>query len=293
MKRVLITGKGSYIGTKVKERLSLEPESYIVDELDMLGDGWKNYDFSHYNVVCHVAGIAHRNDASEQQYEDVNHILATMVAERAISFGVDQFIFMSSGAVYSQNDRHHRVLSVDENSSLEPCTPYGKSKLNAENDIRKMIQGTSTKLVILRPPMVYGMGAKGNYNKLAKIAVSIPVFPKIKNTRSMIYIGNLVEFIRLIIEKESEGTFLPQNAEYINTTDLVKKIAKLHNHRLLIIPGFQWAIILLGLLNDNINKVFGTYKYISNNEECFHEEYQKYTLDESLALTEGIHDDQR
>ena len=72
-----------------------------INELDMLGENWKKFDFSGYDSVYHVAGIAHRNDAPDELYEKVNHILAVEVAKKASDAGVKQFVFMSSGAVCS------------------------------------------------------------------------------------------------------------------------------------------------------------------------------------------------
>ena len=106
MKRVLITGKGSYIGSKVRDWLEANPDKYEVEELDMMSPNWKDFDFSGFDTIYHVAGIAHRNDVPDSLYEQVNHLLAVKVAEKAEKAAARQFIFMSSGAVYSQNDRN-------------------------------------------------------------------------------------------------------------------------------------------------------------------------------------------
>lgn len=286
MKKVLITGKGSYIGNSVRNWLGKWPEKYIVDEVDTIGDDWKNIDFSQYDCVFHVAGIAHKKDASDLLYENVNHLLAVEVAKKAVSTGVSQFIFMSSGAVYSQNDRKHKSIAVDEQTALNPCTPYGISKLKAEKDLLSLTKESAMKLVILRPPMVYGYGAKGNYNDLAKIAKKIPIFPKINNQRSMIYIENLCEFIRLAIEREIEGIFLPQNTEYVVTYKLVQKIAEVNGKKLVVIGAFNWCVGILSHVVNAVNKAFGSYTYAKTN--YFNGEYQIIDFSESIYRTEGV-----
>lgn len=282
MKKVLITGAGSYIGTKVELWLKKYPDKYQVTVIDMVNENWGNADFRGYDIVYHVAGIAHRNDASNELYEQVNHILAVKVAEKARDEGVKQFIFMSSGAVYSQSDRNHKVVVVDEKSDCEPSTAYGISKMKAEKDICR-IRG-EMKIAILRPPMVYGPGAKGNYNYLRKFALKTLIFPNIHNKRSMIYIDNLCEFVRYIIDSEQDGVFLPQNREYVNTTEMVKLIAKINGHRVLFTSLFNWVIFASAKWVNPINKIFGIYVY--KTRPYFDNKYQLVGFDESIRQTE-------
>lgn len=284
MKKVLITGSNSYIGMSVEKWLKNKGH-YMVETLDVKLDSWKKEDFSIYDCIYHVAGIVHKNDVSPEIYESVNHKLAVEIATKAMNEGVKQFIFMSSGAVYSQNDRKHKNIIVSETSKLEPCTDYGRSKLAAEDDIKLICKESAMKIVILRPPMVYGKGAKGNYNSLAKFALKYPIFPKLNNQRSMIYIDNLCEFVRLIIDSESEGVFLPQNKEYVNSSELVKLIANIHGKNVILTPIFNWALELAANHFDFINKVIGSYTY-ENKSEYFNGQYQIVGLEESIKMTE-------
>lgn len=180
MKNILIAGAGSYIGTSVEKWLEQYPDKYKVTTLDMMGNSWKEHDFSQYDVVYLVAGIAHRPDAPDELYEEVNHKMAVEVFKKCCNEGVKQFIFMSSGAVYTQSDRNHQRIVITKNSPMNPSTAYGKSKLDAERNIEKIKEGNSIKVAVLRPPMVYGEGAKGNYQSLRKIALKTLVFPKVK-----------------------------------------------------------------------------------------------------------------
>lgn len=101
-KRILITGENSYIGSSFANWLQQWPEDYAVDTVDMIDDGWKNRSFAGYDVVFHVAGIAHIKETSQnaELYYQVNRDLAFEVAEKAKKDGVNQFIFVSSMSVY-------------------------------------------------------------------------------------------------------------------------------------------------------------------------------------------------
>ena len=147
------------------------------------------------------------------------------------------------------------------------------------------LNGENFKVVILRPPMIYGPGSKGNYPVLSTLAQKLPVFPKVDNQRSMLYIDNLMEFVRLMVENEEQGIFWPQNAEYSNTTDLVKWIAEAHSKRMIIIPGFAWALKLMSHVTGLVNKAFGSLSYEQSLSE-YSVEYCVMSLADSISVTE-------
>ena len=283
MKHVLITGKGSYIGTKVEECLKQYPTQYKVDVIDMIGDGWKSCDFQGYDSIYHVAGIAHRNDVPDDLYEEVNHRLAVDVAIKAEKAGVKQFIFMSSGAVFSQSDKKHPRLVVDDKTKPEPITAYGRSKLAAEEDILSI--QTGMKIAIIRPPMVYGPGAKGNYIRLATIAKKAPIFPKIENKRSMIFIDNLCEFVRKLIDSCESGLYLPQNKEYVAVSELVQYIGACHGQKIHLTKALNWLVYIGGHFVNAVNKVFGDFYY--KKIDYFNNAYQVIDFEESIRITEA------
>jgi UDP-glucose 4-epimerase len=117
MKRILITGKNSYIGTSVEKWLLKEPEKYSVDTIDMLNESWREHDFSKYDVVFHVAGIAHIKETKNNRnlYFKINRDLAYETALKAKQDGVKQFIFLSSMSVYGIEKG-----IIDKNTSLNP-----------------------------------------------------------------------------------------------------------------------------------------------------------------------------
>lgn len=259
MTRILITGKNSYVGTSLSKYLKRNyTNDYLVDEISMRDEGWKKYDFSSYDVVFHVAGIAHvsTDPKLENEYYKVNRDLTIAVANKAKKERVKQFIFMSSMIIFGKP--HNGI--VDLNTQPNPENFYGKSKLEAENGI-KLLESDTFKISILRPPMIYGPGSKGNYPKLAKLARITPVFPNISNQRSMLFIDNLSMFVKMVIDYGSSGTFYPQNNEYVTTSQLVKEIALVHKRKIWLTTIFN-PIIWLTKNNNTINKVFSDLIYI-------------------------------
>lgn len=290
MKRILITGANSYIGTSVEKYLSQWPEKYQVETVDMVDGSWREKDFSSFDTVYHVAGIAHSDSGKispekEKIYREVNTKLTIETAKKAKAEGVRQFIFMSSAIVYGDSAPIGKEKVITKDTRPSPANCYGDSKLQAEIGLREL-ECEDFKVVILRPPMIYGKNSKGNYPLLAMLARKTPIFPKIKNSRSMLYIGNLVEFVRLMIENEEAGTFWPQNAEYSNTSEVVKMIAEANGKKIVLISGFGWALRFLGLFTGLVDKAFGNLAYGQSLSE-YKEEYRRYGLRESIEETES------
>ena len=289
MKRVLITGANSYIGTSFESYMSQWKDAYQIDTVDMIDGTWREKDFSVYDVVFHVAGIAHSDNGKisyekEKLYYAVNTDLTVETANKAKAEGVKQFIFMSSAIVYGESAPIGKSKRITRDTPTSPANCYGDSKVQAENGILPL-NDERFYVVVLRPPMIYGKDSKGNYPLLAKIACKLPVFPYVKNERSMLYIENLMEFIKLMIDNEEKGIFWPQNAEYSNTSELVKVIADVHGRKLVLVKGFGWALKILGYVTGLVNKAFGSLSYDMSLSE-YKCEYRKYNLKDSISKTE-------
>ena len=264
MKSVLITGANSYIGTNVERWLLKEPEKYHVETLDMKDPNWVNFDFSKFDVVFHVAGIAHSTPKKSEKdlYYRVNTQLTIDTANIAKKAGVKQFIFMSSMIVYSSKER---VITKD--TKPNPDNFYGDSKLQAEIGLNKLSDKTF-KIVVLRPPMIYGPNSKGNFPRLMSFARKSFIFPNFKNKRSMLYIDNLSNSIKYLIDSEVEGLFFPQNSEYMCTSEIVRETAKYLKKKIWFTRLFNPFIHLLRNRLTIINKVFSDSYYdlsISSN----------------------------
>ena len=284
MKKILITGKNSYVGKSLEKWLENYPDEYSIDLISLRNDLWKGKDFSGYDVVFHVAGIAHvsSDPKMEDLYYKVNRDLTIETAIKAKAEGVKQFIFMSSIIVYGDSTREERI--IDKNTVPSPSNFYGNSKLQAEEGI-KSLESDYFKVVIIRPPMIYGKGSKGNYPKLSKTAQKSPIFPDVNNKRSMIHIDNLSEFIRLVIEHEDSGLFFPQNREYVKTSEMVKIIAEIHGKKIKLTKLFNPILNVMGLKLGIINKVFGNLVYEKSMSE-YKKNYQIRNLQKTIEMTE-------
>ena len=297
MRKILITGAGSFIGTSFENYIKKRAnhDEYEISVMDTLtgklvgGESEDIWNFDGYDVVFHVAGIAHADvgkvtEEGKELYRKVNTELAIETAKKAKAAGVKQFIFMSSAIVYGASSPIGKEKIITKDTKPEPENFYGESKLNAETGLLELSAG-DFKVVILRPPMIYGPGCKGNYNSLRKFALKLPIFPKVKNERSMLYIDNLCEFVRLMIDNEESGIFHPANAETSNTSEMVKMIAEAHGKKKALMGGLTWLLKLLSHFTGLVNKAFGNLTYAEELTE-YKENYRVYSLAESITATE-------
>lgn len=280
MKRILITGANSYIGTSFENYIKQWPEEYEVDTIDMIDGSWREKSFVGYDAIFHVAGIAHMKETRKNAplYYMVNCDLAVETACKSKADGVKQFVFLSSMSVYGME-----TGVITRETQPAPKTHYGKSKLEAEKRISALADENYF-VAILRPPMVYGKGCKGNFKLLEKLSLYLPIFPYIENQRSMLYIENLTEFVRLIIENNENGLFWPQNAEYSNTSLLVKDIALAHKKRVRLFRSFMTAIKIAGCFTKKIGKAFGSLTYDASMS-IYKPDYRVYSLSDSIVRT--------
>ena len=287
MKRILITGANSYIGTSFEKWVAQWPEDYQVETVGTRNGEWKELDFSPYDVVFHVAGIAHQDAKADQEelYYKVNRDLTIEIAQKAKAEGVKQFIFMSSMIVYGASSKIGETKAITKDTVPEPINFYGNSKLQAEQGILPL-QAEGFNIVVIRPPMIYGKDSKGNYPLLAKFAKITPVFPNIENKRSMLHIDNLTEFIRLMIEHSENGIFFPQNREYVKTAEMVKIIAAVKGKKIWLTKIFNPLLVVLGGKVNVINKVFGSLLY-SQDISSYKYDYQLNDLRASIINTEN------
>ena len=288
MKKILITGAGSYVGESVKNYM-LANGDYQIDAVDTMGPStgsgqapyWKEVDLSQYDVVYHVAGIAHVNadPKMEALYYKVNRDLTIEVAKHAKAAGVKQFIFMSSQIVFHESQSLKTEVLTSETKE-NPNGFYGDSKLQAENGI-KPLADQNFKVCILRPCMIYGPNAKGNFPRLAKLGAKVPVFPAWHNKRSMLYIDNLAEFVKQCVDRELEGTFYPQNREQADTVEIIRFFAKAAGHKVWITKLLNPFVWLGSFVLQPINKMFATYYYDPAMSK-YDFEYQLVSFEESL-----------
>lgn len=222
MKRILVTGIYSYLGDSFAKFMSQWPEDYLIEFIDLRTGEWKNVSFKGYDAIYHVAGVAHRKEtkANAHEYFEINRDLVIAVAKKAKCEGVKQFIFLSSGTIYGIE-----TGVITKKTPINAKTNYGKSKAEAEQELSKL-NDDSFHVAILRPLMVYGKGCRGNFQLIIKIVKVSPVFPRVHNHRSLIYIDNLSSFVKMSIDKDLSGIFFPKNKEDVDIYDIAKDIAK-------------------------------------------------------------------
>lgn len=290
MKKILITGAGSFVGTSVQKHLEERPDKYMVTAVGTKNGEWKVLDFSSFDTVYHVAGLAHSDvgnvtEEVKRKYYAVNCDLAIDVAKKAKAESVKQFIFMSSAIVYGDSAPIGVEKIITREMPYSPANFYGDSKVQAEKGLLHL-SSDSFKVVILRCPMIYGKEGKGNFPILEKMAKKMLLFPKVDNRRSMLYVGNLAEFVRLMVDNEEQGIFWPCNKEWSNTSELVKMISECHGKKIMLIPGFGWALNLLSHLTGYVNKAFGNLAYEEHLGD-YKTDYRLYSLAQSIKETEG------
>ena len=294
MKRVIITGANSYIGMSFEQYVHHHYASELdIETVDMIDGSWRQKDFSQYDIVYHVAGIAHADvgnvsEETKRKYYAINTDLAIETCEKAKAAGVKQFVFMSSAIIYGDSAPYGREKRITQNTEPLPANFYGDSKWQADKGVRELATDDFV-VCVLRPPMIYGKNGKGNYTTLAKMAKKLPFFPDIPNERSMLYIENLCEFLCQVMIRGRGGIFWPQNAEYTRTSEMVKMIAKANGHRICVSKTWNWVVGLISKIPGKparlANKAFGNMSYDQAMSK-YDFEYQLIGLEESIVRIE-------
>lgn len=295
MKKVLITGANSYIGMSFEKYAKEHYNSELtIETVDMIDGSWRKKDFSPYDIVYHVAGIAHADvgnvsDEVKAKYYAINTDLAIETCKKAKDAGVKQFVFMSSAIVYGDSAPYGKSKRITKDTEPTPVNFYGDSKWQADKGVRELADENYI-VTVLRPPMIYGKGSKGNYPTLAKMAKKLPVFPDVENERSMLYIENLCEFLCQVMISGEGGLFWPQNAEYTRTSDMVRIIAEVSGHKIGVSKSWNWVVGLASKIPGKpaglANKAFGNLCYEKSMSQ-YDFKYQIVDLRESIKRTEG------
>lgn len=281
MKRVLITGKNSYIGTRFETYMQAHQDECCVNRISVRSNEWTGMDFRNFDVVLHVAALVHKKEKkqSEPLYQAINCELAVEVAKKAKMSGVRQFIFLSTAAVFGSG-----VQRIDTDTKPDPTTFYGKSKLLAEQEILKL-EDANFLVAIVRPPMIYGPECGGNFPRLVTLAGLLPIFPKINNRRSMLYIDNLCEFFRILIKKEVKGCFHPQDKEYVETSRMVGIIKGYMGKKMRFTTIFNFMIQPMSRVVGSVDKLFGDCYYegeFSDSGDIARDSYVRTGLEEAV-----------
>lgn len=262
-KTLMITGASGFIGSNFIKRYK---EKYNIIPMDLLKVKPEEIDFNGVDTVLHLAALVHQmQGAPREKYFEVNTKLTKKVAEEAKKQGIKHFVFYSTVKVYGYDgDLYNHSMILNEESECNPVNdPYGENKWEAEK-ILKALENSNFKVGIIRPPMVYGKGVKGNMESLIKFVKLLPIlsFNYDKNRRSLVNIENLMYLTTLVIDKEAQGIFLPLDEKNISLKEIVVGIEKAYSLKRINVSMIQPIFWLLTKVKPNIMvRLFGTLQF--------------------------------
>lgn len=286
---ILIIGKNSYIGNHIDNWLT--QYGHVVTQLDVLTDEWKSFDYSGFDAIVHVAGIVHRPDCTDWElYKRVNADMPLKIAQKAKCQGVKQYIYFSTMGVYKIG-KELRPSIVRKNTPVvgDDGSMYGKSKLMAERALNEL-NDASFSIAIVRPPSVYGKGCKGGYiTGFTKIARMLPVFPRAYENvkQSFIYIDNLSECVRIIIENHLEGVFCPQDDDIPNANRLFAVICQSLGKKYRSSKLFGFLLKLLSFI-PLVKKAYGGIEYERSVSDIPGFDYMVVPFEEGIKRTVSL-----
>ncbi len=242
MTRLLVTGVGGFIGGAIYDYfleqgadvlgVSTCPSGSILQTPDLNDSSDWRYVLDGVDVIIHAAAKAHvfkksKPDSSEDLYQVNTHAVIN-IARQAASMGVRRLLFISTIGVHG--DFTEKGVSFSENSPIAPHNDYARAKAEAEKQLMELASQTGMEVVIIRPPLVYGIGAKGNFAQLMKwVRTSLPLpLGAINNRRSFVALDNLISLIATCINHPAAANqiFLISDGEDLSTSDLLRRLAK-------------------------------------------------------------------
>lgn len=307
--KVLVTGANGFVGRALCDGLSQRGHAVcaairsavsssvmwptaVVGDIDAHTD-WGNA-LDGVEIVIHLAARVHvMKDVSADplaEFRKVNLHGTENLARQAAQAGVKRFVYVSSIKVNGEQTEAGQAFS--ENDRPAPQDPYGVSKWEAEQALHRIAQETGLEVVIVRPPLVYGPGVKGNFISLmGAIDRGVPLpLAGANNARSLVYVGNLADaLISCATHPAAAGqTYLVSDGEAVSTAMLVRKIAQSlgrGNRSFYFPPGLLRAVAALMGRAEQVNRLFGSLRV---NDENIRRELSwspPYTLEQGLQIT--------
>lgn len=276
---ILITGASGFIGTHFVDKTN----GYNIVAVSLQTRLVEDVNFEGVDSIVHFAGLAHQmNGAPAEAYFKINSDLTFSFAKIAKERGVKHFIFISTAKVYGESSNFGNPFN--ELSACNPQDPYSQSKLQAEERL-KTLQDDSFIVSIIRIPLVYGAGVKGNLHSLMRLVQKTPLIPLggITNKRSLVYVGNLVNLIISVIEKKQSGIFVACDNRSLSTSELLLQIAVAFSRKTII---FKMPILVKKVLEKVkpaiIERLYGSFEL---DATCTNEKLSyspKYTVEQGI-----------
>ncbi len=311
--KVLLTGATGFIGRAlvvelIRQNFNVsiavrQKTNLFSDKVKqfVVGDFGRNPNFSaslsEIDCVIHLAGKAHVIDKTKasvlDEFRKINSELTLNLAKEAAASKVKRFIFLSSIGV-NGNQNNQPFLEID---TPNPQEPYAISKYEAEQSLLNLAKNSNLEVVVIRPPLVYGNGAPGNFGRLiqwagAKIILPLPL-GAVNNVKSLIAIDNLVSFIITctLHPKAVNEIFIISDDGNLSTTQLLKKISTAFNKKALLLPiPVSWMIFAAKLLGKEADAVrlFSSLTVNSSKARDLLDWHPVTTMDEQLCkITEN------
>ncbi|MGL4393558.1 MAG: NAD-dependent epimerase/dehydratase family protein [Fusobacteriaceae bacterium] len=283
-KTVMVTGSTGFIGRNFIEKYS---KDYNIIPISLRKKKPEDIDFSGVDVVLHLAALVHQmKGAPEEKYFEINTELTKKLADAAKKNGIRHFVFFSTIKVYGSDGELNRKNCFNEFSECNPNDAYGKSKLIAEDYLNK-IENKEFKISIVRPPLVYGLGAKGNFENLIKLINKIKILPfnYDDRKRTMVAITNLLHMTDLIIKKEATGIFIPHDEKNISIRELSLIIAKFQSKKKILVKFPCLIFKMLGKIKKNImERLYGELVFENKTGDEKLEYFPVVTIEEEMNL---------
>lgn len=295
--KILLTGSTGFIGKNIVSIENIHrhvvrdgrqhdyQSCFTIEQLD----GETNWEgaFDDIDVVIHLAGLAHSNNFSDDDYRSVNTLGALRLASEAVKQGVKRFVFVSSIGV---NGTYTNEKPFSFNSRVYPDNAYARSKLDAELGLKELAEKSGLEVVIVRPTLVYGANAPGNFGKLTKLVDKLPFLPfgLAKNRRDFIAVQNLADFlVTCAYHPNAAGrVFLASDGETVSIKEFTKAIADGLGKKVVQLPIPVSLIRFAGRLTGRsalIEQLYGNLEVDSSNAKDVLGWVPPYTMKQAMA----------
>lgn len=266
-KTLMITGASGFVGRNFIEKYS---DQYDIIPISLRTTKVEDIDFTGVDCILHLAALVHQmKGAPEEKYFEINRELTEKLAVRAKKNGVRHFVFYSTVKVYGYDgDLYSNDFILDVNSECKPNDPYGKSKYEAEEILRKL-EDDNFRVAHIRPPMIYGTGVKGNMLNLIKLIKKLPILPfdYDENKRTIVSMTNLLDATKQVIDREEKGIYITTDGEAVSIKEMVEGIGEKLGKKVILIKFPNFIHKLLCNVKPNIMvRLYGSLQFKGNNQ---------------------------